>query len=431
MKMSRASELRPNTFQESPSGRLPKLGYRLRSVFHSKRTISIEARIDLGFTFAIALMMALTAIGVTQMYRADARLKNIVEKNNVKTEMAQIMQSALRERALSMHIMAVLTDDFLKDEEYQRFNEHGGNYTHARQTLEKLADSAEEKKIFAIITRLTRAAQPEVEKVMEMGLRGNDPQIFELIRNQTLPRQREISEQVGALIKFQQHQTAMVVREAEASSAQARSAILLLGGLATALTIIMAAYVSKRVTKQAHTLEHQAMYDELTDLPNRTLFQDRLQQAIRNSQRTGRSFAIILMDLDRFKEVNDTLGHDVGDLLLKEVGRRLKEAVRSADTVARLGGDEYIIILENLSEQYVETVAEKIRKALDQTFVLDSEVVDISASLGIARFPDHGDDAVTLIRRADMAMYAAKREHRGFAIYTASHEHGSRTDLAF
>lgn len=431
MKMSRASELRPNTLQESPSGRLPKRGRRLRSVFHSKRTLSIEARIDLGFTFAIALMLALTAIGMTQMYRADARLKNIVEKNNVKTEMAQIMQSALRERALSMHIMAVLTDDFLKDEEYQRFNEHGGNYTHARQTLEKLADSAEEKKILAIIMRLARTAHPQVEKVMEMGLRGNDPQIFELIRNQTLPRQREISEQVGGLIKFQQHQTAMVVREAEASSAQARSAILLLGGLATALTIIMAAYVSKRVTKQARTLEYQAMYDELTDLPNRTLFQDRLQQAILNSQRTGRSFAIILMDLDRFKEVNDTLGHDVGDLLLKEVGRRLKEAVRGADTVARLGGDEYIIILENLSEQYVETVAEKIHKALDRPFVLDGEVVDISASLGIACFPDHGDDAVTLIRRADMAMYAAKHEHSGFAIYTASHEQGSRTDLAF
>ena len=172
-----------------------------------------------------------------------------------------------------MHIIAVLTDDFLKDEEYQRFNELGGRYTQARQSLEKLADSAEEKKIFAVITRLTRAAQPQVEQVMEIGLRGNDPQIFELIRNQALPKQREISDQLDGLIKFQQSQTAIAVQEAETSSARARSAMLLLGGLASALTILMATYVSKRVTKQTLELEYQALHDDLTDLPNRALFQ--------------------------------------------------------------------------------------------------------------------------------------------------------------
>jgi len=207
--------------------------------------------------------------------------------------------------------------------------------------------------------------------------------------------------------------------------------MLLLGGLACALTILTAVYVSKRVTKQAIMLEHQALHDELTGLPNRTLFQDRLEQAIKIAQRAGSSFAIVLMDIDRFKEVNDTLGHNAGDLVLIEVGRRLKDTVRIADTVARLGGDEYVIILESLSEQYIESVAEKIRKALDRPFVLDGEVVDISASLGVARFPDHGSDAVTLIRRADMAMYAAKHEHSGFAIYSEAHEHSSRTDLAF
>ena len=432
MKVSGVNETADDALaQTSDARKATSVWRRLGNLTPSKRGISIEARIDLGFIFTIALMLALTAVGLNQMSRADARLKNIVEKNNLKTELAQVMQGALRERALSMHIMAVLTDDFLKDAEYQHFNELAGRYTQARQSLENLADSAEEKKIFAVITRLTRVAQPEVEQVMEMGLRGSDPQIFELIRNQALPWQRKISDQVGELIKFQQNQTAIAVQEAQTSSARARSAMLILGGLAIALTILMGAYVSKRVTKQTLTLEHQALHDYLTDLPNRTLFQDRLQQAIRNSRRSSHSFAIILMDLDRFKEVNDTLGHDVGDLLLKEVGRRLKDTVRSADTVARLGGDEYVIILESLSEQYVEAVADKIRKALDHPFVLDGEVVDISASLGIARFPEHGSDAVTLIRRADMAMYAAKQEHSGFAIYTEAHEHGSRTDLAF
>ena len=145
--------------------------------------------------FTVALMLALTGVGLNHMAQADARLKNIVEKNNVKTEMAQIMQRALQERALSMHIIAVLSDDFLKDEEYQRFNAFGGEYTRAREILAGLAVSPEEKKVFAKILGLTRVAQPEAQKVMEMGLQGNNPDILDHIRVQTMPKQRLISEQ--------------------------------------------------------------------------------------------------------------------------------------------------------------------------------------------------------------------------------------------
>ena len=395
-----------------------------------KRAMGIGARINLGFLFTIALMMALTGVGLTHIHLADARLKNIVEKNNVKTEMAQIMQSALRERALNMHIIAVSDDPFLKDEVYQRFNTMGGEYTRARQSLEQLASIEEEKAILAEIKRLTRQAQPEVEKVMEMGLAGNDPQMFELIRNRTMPLQKLISDQVYALIQFQRKQTANAVHEAETLSGQARNVMLFLGTLATLLTLLIAVFVSRRVTGQAHALEHQALHDELTSLPNRALFQDYLQQAIKCANRMNSGFAILLMDLDRFKEVNDTLGHNAGDLLLIEVGRRLKETVRSEDLVARLGGDEYVVLMQNLTEPDVERVAEKIRKVLEQPFRLGIEMVDVSASLGIACFPEHGKDAVTLTRRADMAMYAAKQEHSGFAMYSDAQEQSSRATLA-
>ncbi len=395
-----------------------------------KRHISIEARIGLGFLFTIALMMALTGVGLDYVQRADIRLKNIVEKNNVKTEMAQIMQRTVRERALSMHSIAVLNDDFLRDEEYQHFLNSGNEFLHAREILTSLIVAPEEKKILSKISLWMNQTQPEVRKVMDMGLAGDTNNIFEQIRNRAMPKQRLINEQMDALIQFQRSQTLAAVREAEASSVYARNVMLLLGGLATLITIFIATYVSKRVAKQALSLEYQALHDELTDLPNRTLFQDRLEQAIRNAQRAGNSFAIILMDLDRFKEVNDTLGHNVGDLLLKEVGRRLIETVRACDTVARLGGDEYVFILESLPEQYIVGVAEKILKALEPPFLLDGEVVDLSASLGIARFPEDGNDAVTLTRRADLAMYSAKHEHSGFAIFSAEQEHSSRSDLA-
>lgn len=390
-----------------------------------KRPWSIGARINLGFALTIILMLALAGVGLTHIHMANTRLKNIVEKNNVKTEMAQIMQSALRERALNMHIITVLTDDFLKDEVYQRFNALGGEYTRARQILEQLADSAEEKEVLANIKRLTRQAQPEVEKVMIMGLEGNDPSIFELIRNQTMPMQKLISDQVDRLIQFQREQTTNAVQEAEKLSLQARNIMILLGGSACMLALLIAVFVSRQVTRQAGLLEHQALHDELTHLPNRTLFQDRLQQAIKIATRKNESFAIILLDLDRFKEVNDTFGHDAGDVLLIEAGQRLKETVRSMDTVARLGGDEYVILLENLSEPEVLRVAEKIHKVLSNPFTLAGTTVTISASLGIANFPAHGNDAMLLTRHADIAMYAAKHEHSGVAIYSPALESAS------
>lgn len=394
-----------------------------------KRTVSVEIGIVLGFILTIALMLALTGLSLNHMHRADARLKNIVEKNNVKTAMAQIMQRSLRERALSMYVMGILTDDFIKDEEYQRFTSYGSEYRRAREVLAGLAISPEEKKVFSRIADLTREAQSEAEKVMEMGLQGNNPQIFDHIRSQTMPKQRLLREQVDTLISLQQSSTEAAVKEAEFSSSNARHVMLLLGGLASVLTILIATYVSKRATKQNKILEYQALHDELTGLPNRTLFLDRLEQTIKRAQREGISFAIILMDLDRFKDVNDTLGHNIGDLLLQEVGQRLRVTVRSCDTVARLGGDEYVIILESLFKPYVQRVAEKILKALDCPFLLDGQAVDINASMGIARFPDHGNDAVTLTRRADVAMYVAKHERSGYAIYTEAQEHGSRADL--
>lgn len=365
------------------------------------------------------------------MEQANARLKNIVQKNNVKTEMAQIMQKALRERALSMHIMAVLTDDFLKDEEYQRFNALGGEYTRAREKLENLAVSPEERKVFSRIIELTRAAQPEVQKVIEMGLHGSDPGIFDQIRNESMPKQRLISEQVDALIRLQQSQAAAAIKEAETSSASARKTMLLLGGVASLLTLVIAIFVGKRASKHAQALEHQALYDDLTGLPNRTLFQDRLKQTITHSQREGLTFAIMLMDLDRFKEVNDTLGHNVGDLLLQEVSQRLLKTVRNSDTVARLGGDEFVILLENPSEAYIQKIAQKILEALDHPFSLDQDVVDINASMGIALYPEHGNDAVTLTQRADVAMYAAKHDNCGFLLYSESQEQSSRAHLTF
>jgi diguanylate cyclase (GGDEF)-like protein/PAS domain S-box-containing protein len=163
----------------------------------------------------------------------------------------------------------------------------------------------------------------------------------------------------------------------------------------------------QEVQRQLYDL---AFHDPLTGLPNRALFRERLTAAIGHAQRTKERFAVMFLDLDRFKEINDTLGHSAGDALLQEVGQRLRSALRETDTVARISGDEFTLILCGMEhEGDSRTVARKVLAAFDRPFQLPDRELRVSASIGIACFPDHGDDAETLMRHADTALYAAKQ----------------------
>jgi diguanylate cyclase (GGDEF)-like protein/PAS domain S-box-containing protein len=165
-------------------------------------------------------------------------------------------------------------------------------------------------------------------------------------------------------------------------------------------------------------LKHQAMHDGLTDLPNRMMLFDRLAEALEAARGDGRLIALLLMDLDRFKEVNDTFGHHFGDVLLKQVAFRLRNQLHVDDTVARLGGDEFAIVLTSaLDANAVAMTARRILNSLQQPFVVEGQVLEVGASIGIALYPQHGSDARTLMRRADVAMYATKQSNAGFSFH--------------
>ncbi|MBZ0106804.1 MAG: EAL domain-containing protein [Sulfuricella denitrificans] len=168
-------------------------------------------------------------------------------------------------------------------------------------------------------------------------------------------------------------------------------------------------------------LRHQATHDSLTELPNRVLVLDRLQQAIQQALRNGNQLAVVYLDVDHFKNVNDTLGHAAGDELLQHVSARLAATMRGLDTVGRQGGDEFILLLPDIHRtQEVATVAEKILAALSFPFLVGEREVHVSASLGISVYPADGEDAETLLSRADIAMYRAKEEGRNtFCFFTA------------
>ncbi|SDU36698.1 GGDEF domain-containing protein [Halopseudomonas salegens] len=173
--------------------------------------------------------------------------------------------------------------------------------------------------------------------------------------------------------------------------------------------------------QRAHSrLEFLAQYDQLTELPNRAMYLNRLQTALRRAQQDALQLAVIYLDLDNFKQINDTFGHAIGDQLLCEVGLRLRQCVRESDTIGRLGGDEFAILLDGISKQDAAImVAEKILVALSAPYLLAGETLNTAPSLGIALFPDHGQDDIQLVQHADEAMYVAKRSGgRGFFLAT-------------
>jgi diguanylate cyclase (GGDEF)-like protein/PAS domain S-box-containing protein len=186
------------------------------------------------------------------------------------------------------------------------------------------------------------------------------------------------------------------------------------------------------VTARKHSeemLQHQALYDALTDLPNRNLLHHKLEGLLLEGTGTGGSFATLLMDLDRFKEVNDTIGHQYGDLVLREVGTRLRRILRQSDLVARLGGDEFAVLLPEAGEESASRVAEKIGKVLEEPFEIDGYLLSVGVSIGIAIYPAHGEDPDALLRRADIAMYVAKRHQSGYVVYQADEDHHTPTRL--
>jgi diguanylate cyclase (GGDEF)-like protein len=177
---------------------------------------------------------------------------------------------------------------------------------------------------------------------------------------------------------------------------------------------------SRALTRRSKENAYQATHDSLTGLPNRALLRDRTERALLASRRSGVHVALILIDLDRFKELNDTLGHPHGDALLKQIGPRLREQLRDSDTIARVGGDEFVVMLPDLrSVQSALTVAEKLNAALQQPFALDGVTVDVDSSAGLVTTPDHGEDFDELLQHADVAMYVAKHDNLPVVEYSS------------
>jgi diguanylate cyclase len=217
----------------------------------------------------------------------------------------------------------------------------------------------------------------------------------------------------------------------------ARSAFLPVAGILELVLVLLYVMllpilirVSRRLRRHVEKIHHQAFHDDLTELPNRLHFRESISLAIRASREAASPVAVLLLDLDRFKEINDTLGHQSGDDLLKDLAIRLRAATGDDVMLARLGGDEFGIVAPGCDSDDAMRVAERIRTSLEAPFVVRAVPLVIEASVGISLYPEHGADVDTLIQRADVAMYEAKDKRLGVALYDDTLDTGTAEELA-
>jgi diguanylate cyclase (GGDEF)-like protein len=197
-----------------------------------------------------------------------------------------------------------------------------------------------------------------------------------------------------------------------------------------ALCCLVLVSAGRKLERQGALTRHQALHDALTGLPNRVLLRDRGERAIAAARRTRGRVGLLLLDLDRFKDINDTLGHHQGDALLRGVAARLAAVAREEDSVVRLGGDEFAVLLPHVEPETAMGVAEKMLQALRQPFVLDDLALEVDASVGVAVTADQELDIDTLLQHADVAMYVAKQSHTGAALYAPELDVNSPRRLA-
>jgi diguanylate cyclase len=237
---------------------------------------------------------------------------------------------------------------------------------------------------------------------------------------QTEPRFAAIEERVGEAAAAHDQAAATDLRGLRTTERSVLTATPLVFAVGLALLgflTVLLAQINSQLARQARESEHAALHDALTGLPNRVLFADRLEHAIAAARRDPAPFSILMIDLDRFKEINDTLGHTVGDQVLCEIGPRLMGVLRPGDSLARLGGDEFALLLPSAGIEEAKEVTARVLATMREPFALREMTVSVDASVGIVTYPTHGEDAETLVQRADIAMYLAKGHGRGEALY--------------
>jgi diguanylate cyclase (GGDEF)-like protein len=372
-----------------------------------------------GFVTQLLLIVLVTTFGLRQLGMTTDKLNAVVDVHMRKQNLTKDMVIAARERTLVMFMLTKIEDPFERDELLMQFNNKGSVFVTARQALMNMPLNQREQNLIARQSQLVRYAQPIQEQVINLISRGAIRDAENLVLSKVIPAQNDVMEVLSQLDTETQQVALAASSKAREAHEAARFWMYSLSGAALLVGLIVTAivfYFTSRISRERELLATQ---DVRTNLPNRRLFLDRLEQAIVRAQRRKTLVGLMFIDLDRFKLINDTLGHNNGDMLIREVAERLRQVARAEDTVARLGGDEFVVIISDAAEiSHITRVAEKMLDVITQPYRLAGREIFCSCSIGITVYPNDGETSTSLLKHADTAMYHAKQHGRNrFQLY--------------
>lgn len=393
------------------------------------RTFARGLSVPLGWGFALllTLMVALVAHAVWHIGTLEDQVRNIVEVLNRKIQLATDLQEAAYNRHAALVYQTLSDDPFERDDSFQLFIKWGYHVGKARNDLKSMAlDDFEQDNLAqqdALVTRISTLH----EEVADLASRGQSIQAHGLMASDLRPLNLQFTDMVERLRRYERDRIRDALLATQNATRRAVRFHLVLGGALLILAAFTVMGTRRLLARHAGTicqqmtdleeagsrLEHEATHDHLTGLANRALFQHRMTEGLEHAQQDGFLMGVMYLDLDDFKQVNDTHGHAVGDALLKEIAQRLRQVVRASDTVARLGGDEFAIILSGLANpgQCLD-LKKKIESEIKKPANLDGIDLTPGGSVGCVMYPQDGQTLGDLLRVADERMYAAKRSRK-------------------
>jgi len=403
-----ATRLDPNTSPVSPTR-------------HSVLPTAWRRVLLAGFVVQLLLILFVTAIGLQRLQTAAHNLDTVVDIHMRKLSLTKTMMTAARERTLCMFRMSINHDPFERDRLFMEFNDYGATFVGSRLALLGLPLGPREHALLDRQGQLAGIARPMQYEIIQ-ALHDD----FEWTADErTLSRVTLAQDDVLAALSQLDAETRQRAQEASQKAHQAQKVarfwMYLLSAIAVLLSVLVAAAVIHYASRASRERQHLATHDALTALPNRMLFMDHLEQFLMRAQRSHTLVGVMFIDLDRFKRVNDTLGHTSGDMLIREVAQRLGQVTRTEDVVARLGGDEFGVIIDVARIGHVLRVVEKILAAIGKPYQIAGRELFSSCSIGISVYPHDSLDSASLLQHAATAASTAKNSGRNrFQLYDAA-----------
>jgi diguanylate cyclase (GGDEF)-like protein len=374
---------------------------------------NIRMLITIGFAAVLALMSAVAAVSLLQLQFINASIEKLVEVTNMKTAAANDMRDAIRLRADSLKTMQLMDDLFERDAEHQRFISHAGKYRVAKEKLVSLGLDKKEDAINTQLQQLTRMSQPYNDNASEL-LMSNAPEAeISAVMEQAFKLQELILGKLEALVQLERRNTQAALTTSRGHYTSTRQLLFALTGIALLFSMLVARTVIKQVSAKSRQLAYQASHDPLTGLINRREFECRVERAIQNATAQGNTHALLYLDLDQFKIVNESCGHAAGDELLLQLSQLLLGSVRHRDTLSRLGGDEFGMLFENCPLDKAIEIANNLLKAIeDFNFTWGETTFTLGISIGAVPIDRSTCDLASTMSAADSACYIAKESGR-------------------